>query len=265
MKRQAAILLGLLVAAGTFAKEKQVPQKDGASVPILIFHSVRPYRPTDLKRVRRYIATPDTLDKELGYLKENGYISVSFDDLAHRLLLGSPLPPKPLIISFDDGWASQYEYALPLLKKYGFIATFFIFTNAIGVKNFMNWDQVLALEEAGMQIGCHSKSHPFLTRIKSEEALREEIFGAKQIIETHLRKTVTAYDYPFGLYNDHIIDLVKGAGFSCARGSAPGIFHTCDELFTLTGLGQTASLKMLVSALEEYQYGKEHKKASGRG
>ena len=87
MKLQTAILLGLLVAAGTFAEEKQVPQKDGASVPILIFHSVRPYRPTDLKRARRYIVTPYTLDKELGYLKEKGYVSVSFDDLAHRLAL----------------------------------------------------------------------------------------------------------------------------------------------------------------------------------
>lgn len=108
IKLQAVILLGLFVAAGTFAevRKKQVPQKDGASVPILIFHSVRPYRPTDLRRARKYIATPDTLDKELGYLKENGYVSVSFDELAHRLLLGTPLPPKPLIISFDDGWAS---------------------------------------------------------------------------------------------------------------------------------------------------------------
>jgi len=129
----------------------------------------------------------------------------------------------------------------------------------------MSWDQVLALEKAGMQIGCHSKSHPFLTRIKSEEALREEIFGAKQIIETHLRKKMTAYDYPFDLYNDHIIDLVKKAGFVCARGSAPGIFHTRDELFTLTGLGQTANFKMLVSALEENQHAREHEKSSVRG
>jgi peptidoglycan/xylan/chitin deacetylase (PgdA/CDA1 family) len=226
IKLQAVILLGLALVTATFAEARL--QIDGASVPILIFHSVRPYWPTDLKRARRYIVTPYTFDRELGYLKENGYVSVSFDDLAHRLSFGTPLPPKPLIISFDDGWASQYQYALPLLKKYGFIATFFIFTNAIGVKNFMSWDQVLALKEADMQIGCHSKSHPALTRIKSEEALREEIFGAKQIIETHLRKTVTAYDYPFGLYNDHIIDLVKEAGFVCARGTAPGIIHTRD-------------------------------------
>ena len=261
-KLQAVILLGLFVAAGIFGdgKEKQLAQKDGAYVPILVFHSVRPYRATDLKRVRKYIVTPNTLDKELGYLKENGYVSVTFDDLAHRLLFGTSLPPKPLILSFDDGWASQYEYALPLLKKYGFIATFFVFTNAIGVKNFMRWDQLLDLEEAGMQIGCHSRSHPLLTRIKSEEALREEIFGAKQIIETHVRKMVTAYDYPFGLYNDHIIDLVKQAGFICARGTAPGIFHTRDELFTLTTLGQTTSLKALVGALKEYQPEKENKK-----
>jgi hypothetical protein len=85
MKLQAVILLGLALATATFAEVRL--QKDGASVPILIFHSVRPYRPTDLKRARRYIVTPYTLDKELGYLKEKGYVSVSFDDLAHRLAL----------------------------------------------------------------------------------------------------------------------------------------------------------------------------------
>ena len=76
---------------------------------------------------------------------------------------------------------------------------------------------------------------------------------------------VNGGDYPFGPYNDHIINLVKGAGFLCVDGSAPGILHTCDKLLSLTGLGQTASLNTLVSALEEYQHRKERKKVLGRG
>src|SRR5208282_1462915 len=98
---------------------------DPISVPILIYHSIRPYRDTDLAGVRKYITTPEALEEEFAYLKESGYTSVSFDDLQHRLQSDSTLPPKPVIICFDDGPETQYTYALPLLRKYSFTATFF--------------------------------------------------------------------------------------------------------------------------------------------
>src|SRR5208337_1939110 len=76
----------------------------GVVVPILIYHSIRPYVSTDTQGARRWIATPDTLQSELAYLRENGYSSVTFDALAAHIQDGAPLPERPIIISFDDDW-----------------------------------------------------------------------------------------------------------------------------------------------------------------
>jgi peptidoglycan/xylan/chitin deacetylase (PgdA/CDA1 family) len=224
---------------------------DRVAVPILIYHSIRPYKATDLAGVRKYITTPDALEEELAYLKDNGYVSVSFDDLVQRLQSGTTLPPKPVIICFDDGPETQYVYALPLLKKYAFTATFFLFTNAIGREHYLSWEQVLELSAAGMQIGCHSMFHPYLTRMSSDKELWQEIGGAKERLEARLGKPVTVFAYPFGQYNDHIIELVKKAGFTCARGTYPGIEHSREDLFTLTGLIRTATLESLVTSFQK--------------
>jgi peptidoglycan/xylan/chitin deacetylase (PgdA/CDA1 family) len=252
VRRPAALVLFavLLLPGAAFASDEHRPLEDGVDCPILIFHSVRPYRDTDAPGARRYVATPDTLEKELAFLRDNGYTSVSFNDLARRLILGTPLPPRPVIISFDDGWESQYVHALPLLREYGFTATFFIYTNTPGVANYMSWDQILELDAAGMEIGCHSKSHPFLTKMKRAEDLVRETLGAKQVLEAHLRKPVTVFAYPFGQYNDRVVKAVQDAGYVCARSTYPGVYHLDGELFTLTGLIRTASRKALVDALQ---------------
>lgn len=247
-------LTTLVLFFGTMAVFAAIPQtpetpSDQVSVPILIYHSIRPYRATDLGGVRKYVTTPQALDEEFAFLKENGYVSIDFDDLQNRLQSGKALPPKPVIICFDDGPETQYTYALPLLKKYSFTATFFLFTNAIGRKHYLSWDQVIELSAQGMQIGCHSRFHPFLTRISSEKKLWEEIAGAKETLEAHLGKPVTVYAYPFGQYNEHIVQLVRKAGYTCARGTYPGIVHSREDLFALTGLIRTANPKSLVISL----------------
>ena len=223
---------------------------DRQSVPILIYHSIRPYRAEDLPGVRKFITTPDALDEEFAYLKENDYTTIDFDSLELSLRTGAALPPKPVIICFDDGPETQYVYALPLLRKYSFTATFFLFTNAIGREHYLSWDQVLALSAEGMQIGCHTRFHPYLTRITDENRLWDEIEGAKQRLESRLGRPVTAFAYPFGQYNEHVVDVVKKAGYTCARGTYPGIRHGREEIFTLTGLIRTANLKSLVTSLQ---------------
>jgi peptidoglycan/xylan/chitin deacetylase (PgdA/CDA1 family) len=252
------LLLGTMVV---FSATPQTPEtaSDQASVPILIYHSIRPYRARDLAGVRKYITTPEALDQEFAYLKDNGYVSVSFDDLQNRLQSGKALPPKPVIICFDDGPETQYTYALPLLKKYSYTATFFLFTNAIGRAHYLSWEQVIELSADGMQIGCHSRFHPYLTKITDENKLWDEISGAKERLEAHLGKPVTAYAYPFGQYNEHIVELVKKAGYTCARGTYPGIVHGREDLFTLTGLIRTADLRsLLVSLRGDYDQDRKH-------
>jgi peptidoglycan/xylan/chitin deacetylase (PgdA/CDA1 family) len=220
-----------------------------AITPILIYHSVRPYIESDSPAVRRYIATPDTLEKELAYLKDNGYTSVTFDDLASRLTKGTALPQKPVILSFDDNWQSQYTYALPLLKKYGFTATFYIWVVVVGMKHHMSWDEVRELSAAGMQIGCHTMTHPFLTRVKDDKALQREILGAKQRIEAEIGKPVTSIAYPFGQYDERVVAAVREAGFTSARSTWPGVVHSAEGLFSLTGLIRTESTVSLIDSM----------------
>jgi peptidoglycan/xylan/chitin deacetylase (PgdA/CDA1 family) len=226
-----------------------------AVAPILIYHSVRPYYDSDTPAVRRYIATPDTLEKELAYLKDNGFTSVTFDDLASRLTRGTSLPSKPVIISFDDDWQSQYTYAVPLLKKYGFTATFYVWVVVVGMKNHMTWDEIRELSAAGMQIGCHTITHPYLTRVRDDDTLRRELLGAKQRIEAEIGKPVTSLAYPFGQYNEHVVAMAREAGFTSARSTWPGVVHSAEGLFSLTGLIRTESTVSLVDTMTTYLRG----------
>ncbi len=203
-------------------------------VPILIYHSVRPYRATDTAFIRRYVVAPEELDRQLSYLEQNGYSAITFDALAEALSNGAPLPPKPVIISFDDGWQGQFAYAFPLLKKHRLAATFFIYTSAIGQPYFMTWKEVAALADAGMAIGGHTVTHPYLPKITDEAILRREIIGGKKSIEHHLGKTIDAFAYPFGHYDDRSIALVKEAGYRTARTTYRGAGHATEDLYRLT-------------------------------
>jgi peptidoglycan/xylan/chitin deacetylase (PgdA/CDA1 family) len=228
--------------------------RDGESTqvvvtPILVYHSIRPYREDDSAGVRRYIATPESLDRELAWLRDGGYASVSFDDFASCLRNGSTLPRKPMIICFDDDWQGQYDYALPLLKKYGFTATFYVWTAVVGRKNHMTWDEIRELSAAGMEIGCHTVHHPYLTRINDEASLRKEMEGAKQRIESEIGKPVTTLAYPFGAYDEHVVDVARACGFMTARSTWPGILHNAEGLMSLTSLIGTESPRSLAEAL----------------
>ncbi len=220
-------------------------------VPILIYHSIRPWEPSDSKGARRWIASPQTLEAELGWLKDHGYTSVSFEALAAHLERGAPLPPRPVIISFDDDWQSQYVNAVPLLRRYGFTATFFIWVRAVGRAHHMSWDEIQELDAEGMEIGCHTMTHLFLTKLKSDEQLRREIVSAKDLIEAHVRHPVTTLAYPFGQYDERVVAAARAAGFTTARSTWPGVVHTADGILSLTGVIRTETAAALETTLTE--------------
>ncbi len=265
MKLTALVCTALLVTAVAFAQTAQpltqkkhlVPPepRDGEGTgttiaPILIFHAIRPYVEGDTTAVRRYIATPQTLEEELAYLHNAGYSSITFDQLAAHITADAPLPPKPVVISFDDDWENQYTYAFPLLKKYGFTATFYIWVAVVGMKHHMTWEEIKTLADAGMQIGCHTIHHPYLTRIEDETTLRREIHGAKNLIEARIGVPVTTLAYPFGQYDERVVAAVKEAGFTTARTTWPGVIHSQEGLYSLTGLIRTESEPSLIALME---------------
>ena len=224
---------------------------DGAVVPILIYHAIRPYVPTDTKGARRWIATPKALEAELAWLRDNSYTSVSFEALEAHLTRGAPLPARPVIISFDDVWQSQYVTAAPLLRKYGFTATFFVWVRAVGRPHHMSWDEIRELDAQGMEIGCHTLTHLILPKLKDDGKLRSEIVAARDLIAAHLRHPVTSFAYPFGQYDERVVQAARDAGFTSARSTWPGVYHTKDGLLSLTGLIRTENASNLEDTLAQ--------------
>jgi peptidoglycan/xylan/chitin deacetylase (PgdA/CDA1 family) len=146
------------------------------------------------------------------------------------------LPDLPIIISFDDGWVTQFENALPSLEKYHYPATFFVVTNYIGRPNFISWPQLQTLLTDGMRIGSHSRSHPRLDKITDSAELWDQIYNSKTILETQLEAPVEEFAYPYGSYNAEAAAVVKLAGYRAGRGCCSGIAHTSHDVFTLKAI-----------------------------
>ncbi len=176
---------------------------------------------------------PAVFDQQMEYLKDNGYRTVTMEDLLSFLKYRQALPKKSLIITIDDGYSSAYDVAYPILKRYGFTATLFIYTDYVGVSNkAITWDQLKELSAAGFQIGSHTLSHSDLTMKKEGEKeedyltrIEKELSESKQIIDMKLTQDTMAIAFPFGRYNKSILSLAEQAGyelgFSVERGGNP--------------------------------------------
>ncbi len=232
---------------------KSVPSESvpigSVRVPIIVYHSVRPYFPGQTRQMREFDVSPELFDRQLAYLHDNKYSVISFDALVNYLQKGTPLPDKPVVLNFDDGWKNQYTHALPILKKYGMTATFFVFTNAIGHMNYLSWDELHELEAAGMTIADHTRSHPYLFKIKDATRLHDEIIESKKILESHLGHPVSLFAFPFGYDNPAALPFIKEAGYAAARLGAYGIDHTSEGLYRLKSVQAATEIAMFIRDL----------------
>lgn len=220
------------------------------SIPILVYHIVRPHYASDSAAVRALALTPEIFDAELTHLSTSGYHAVGFQDLEAYFASSTPLPDKPVVVSFDDGWSDQFKYAFPILQKHHVPATFFVFTNAINHPGFFTWSNLQTMSRVGMTIGDHTRSHPYLIHIKNVQQLWSEIDGSKKILEKNLGIPVTAFAYPFGQYNSAIVGLVQKAGFTSARGDYwSGNTQTPDMLYTLSAMNAPTTTAAFIARL----------------
>ncbi|MGI6712534.1 MAG: polysaccharide deacetylase family protein [Bacillota bacterium] len=137
-----------------------------------------------------------------------------------------PLPPKPVVITFDDGYLDNYIYAFPILKQYKLKATLFVVTETIGKTNIFDqawipknkmadWSQLKEMANSGIEIGSHTLDHPKLTQLSSAEALYQ-IRESKRKIESILFRPVSVFSYPHGDFNHKIAKLVQRSGYRAA-------------------------------------------------
>ncbi len=197
------------------------------TVPILCYH-----------RFARSCDSPlcmpaDIFEQQLRYLKENGYRVIGPEMLAEFLDYRKAIPKNAVMISIDDGYRSVYDVAYPLLKKYGFTATLFIYIDYVGVSSqAITWEQLRELKRDGFYIGSHSVAHSDLSNQQKGEdnqtylaRLKREIFRSKQIIDEKLGQDTLIFSYPFGRQNQTVASMAQQAGYKVAvtvdRGGNP--------------------------------------------
>jgi peptidoglycan/xylan/chitin deacetylase (PgdA/CDA1 family) len=179
--------------------------------------------------------TPGNFKAQLAWLQSQGYQTITLTDLVYHLTLGWPLPDKPIILTFDDGYRDSYTQAFPLLKKYGYVGTFFLVTKPIdeGDPAYLTWDMVEEMHNAGMDLEPHGYRHYDL-RGRDVDFLVYEIVAAKEAIEAHTGVTARFFSYPSGSYDDQTVAVLKSAHFWAAVTTAQGATHTSDDLFELS-------------------------------
>lgn len=190
-------------------------------VPILMYHHV------GNKSGSLYVR-PDIFANQMNYLVQKGYNTVTLPDIMNSLINGQPLPQKPVVITFDDGYRDVYENAYPVLRQNNQKATIFLITQLLGGGDYMNWEEVR--EMAGnplITIGNHTLSHRALTSITPAE-IKNEIVSAKNILETNLGVSVNTFAYPYGSYNSEAEQNLSQANFAAAVTTHYGL--TCAKL-----------------------------------
>ena len=180
-------------------------------VPVLSYHNVQanPNKPS------AYYISSAVFEKQIKYLKDNGYKTILPDDIYNYYISCTTLPEKPIMLSFDDTRKEHFNIVAPILEKYGFKGTFFIMTVAIGKKNYMTASDIKMLSDNGHCIGHHTYDHQDLRKLPIKE-WNTQIDKPKIKLEKIIRKEVNYLAYPFGLCNDYAAKELKKRNFKGA-------------------------------------------------
>jgi peptidoglycan/xylan/chitin deacetylase (PgdA/CDA1 family) len=186
-----------------------------SEIPILCYHQIRDWRPTDSKTSRDYIVPVEAFRNQMKMLSDSGYTTVLPDELYAHLTTGKALPKKAMMLTFDDTDLDQYTIALPEMKKYGFKGVFFIMTVSLGRNHYMSKDQVKQLSDEGHIIGSHTWDHHNVKKYSGKD-WEIQIDKPTHQLESITGKKILYFAYPFGLWNPQAIPELKKRGFLAA-------------------------------------------------
>jgi peptidoglycan/xylan/chitin deacetylase (PgdA/CDA1 family) len=225
------------------------PASQEGSVIVLLFHQFKAAGvaiPTKFQ----WTMNADVFASEMKYIHDNGYNVISMDQLLKFIKHQGTVPPRAVCITIDDGYKSAIVYAAPILKQYGYPWTFFIYPDFITVaegSGAASWNDLLQLQSQGIDIECHSMTHPNLklhhqkvkgvwqnfTPDQYAAWLNNETAGAKAILEQHLGRKVTCFAYPYGEYNKQVEDAVIAAGFEAIFTVADNPVHSTTDIHSI--------------------------------
>ena len=207
-------------------------------VPVLMYHGIL----KDSKRWGQYVISPEEFENDLIYLKEKGYTTIVVQDLIDYVETGAPLPEKPVMLTFDDGYYNNYLYAYPLLQKYECKAVISVigyysevFSNTEDVSAYyshLTWKEIREMSESGLvEIQNHSynmhknASRKGAKKVSGEslgnytKALNDDLMKLQTLLKENADITPTAFTYPFGAVSDASKEIIKQMGFKASLSS----------------------------------------------
>lgn len=200
-------------------------------VPVLMYHYIST-PPPGADRYRLDLSvTPAQFAAQLAWLRTNGYTTVTLGDLYDALTNGAPLPPRPVILTFDDGYADAYAHAFRLLRQSGMVGTFFVVTEWLdnGQASYLTWDQAREMVTAGMAIESHSRSHPDLTHDCDYDCRVYQVLGSVETIAAEVGVRPRFFCYPGGRYDAGLFAVLEAAGIVAAVTTQGGTLHVSER------------------------------------
>jgi peptidoglycan/xylan/chitin deacetylase (PgdA/CDA1 family) len=233
-----AVGLAALIVAAAPTSPRAAPLR----VPILVYHSVVAHKPGETADRRQYEVAPEVFETQMTYLRDHHLSVVPLAALVGALTGRGTLPDRAVVITFDDGWENQFTHAVPVLRRFGYTATFFIFPNPVSRDaRFMTWEQLRELLAAGMTIGSHSRTHPLISSVHGR-ALADEVGGSKALLEQKLGGPIAFFAYPFGAHPPEVEAAVRDAGYLAARGFPGGPWNDAAHVWALRSVRATDNL-----------------------
>lgn len=229
----AAVVAAGVAAAGAWAPagatRLDAPRSD--AVPILMYHVVAD-PPASARLTELYVSAGD-FRGQVAWLASHGYHAVTLHALYEHWRSGAPLPRRPVVLSFDDGYLSQYRTALPALRERGWVGVL----NLEVANETPSWGLSLrhlrAFVDAGWEIDAHTLTHPDLTTLDPVR-LRREVAGSRAVIRRQLHVPVDFFCYPSGRYDAAVVAAVRAAGYLGATTTSYGLARPSQGLFTLS-------------------------------
>ncbi len=228
MKKTLIIILGSIICIGLYLgiQYQRSLNYKATGVPVLNYHRV------DSGIRHSLVVPPEEFKKQMQYLHDEGYHTITLDDLYEYVTNGKELPDKPVLITFDDGYIDNYNEAFPILKEYNFKATLFMITSSIGENRFMNLPQLKEMQANGIDIQSHTVNHKDLRDMSLDNA-RDELISSKAILEDRIGHQVRYIAYPGGFANKDIDRMAQESGYRMAFTVQAGNVEPGQDLYKL--------------------------------
>ena len=223
MKRRLVLLLVLLVAVAVFFLS---PRRD-RGIPILAYHEIGAVSFGD----SAMFIDPAAFREQMEYLHAQGYTSITLRDLHIHFTTGAPLPRRPIVLTFDDGYVGVYENAWPIMREFGFTGVLFV-TGYMGQPFYMTEAQVQTLIDNGFELGNHTRTHRSLPTLSNEELL-DDVVAFQHELESRFGVEVVSFCYPMGHFDDQVVDAVRQAQLQIGVTTIEGRADPMQGLLTL--------------------------------